>query len=216
MPYIASIKKTTDANETFTKTLKDAVSNATNALTGTISFLLDKFNSYIDEQVDSYQDLYDVGAISGEEYARRVGSLGDRLDPGSVNISDKDKALEGQGAIATRLMQLYSVQNKLDSGNLSEEQQLQLLMSAGLNTQSTTQLMMREAFEAAMNNVGVSTKATDIDSASKNVQEIKTLQTTYISSSERCHKIFLFLNVCNNYLSLHTGLHFFFPFCCLL
>ena len=155
MPLLEKLKKTTDNINEFS----NALQNSTSALTNTISYLLEKFNSYIDEQVNSYQDLYEVGALSGAEYEKMVSALDNKLDPGSVNISDKDKALEGQGAIAARLMQLYSVQNQLDSGNLSEEQQLQLLMSAGLNTQSTTQLMMREAFEAAMKNVGVSTEA---------------------------------------------------------
>lgn len=162
--YLDSLDEMTLAVEDVT----DALSNQESALDQTISYLTDKLNDAIDDQIDSLQDLYDVGALSTTEYASQVAALNaQKVSESDVLVSYADKQLESTTDILSRLQTLYEIKDQIENDDtLTDTEISELLSSYGLSSASRESLMI-SAIKAALIAYGAATdSASDSDSAS--------------------------------------------------
>lgn len=149
--YLKEIKRSTGALKDFA----DAARNTQDSLKDTISYLEDKLSDIFDKQVESLQDLYEVGAISATEYETQVKQLNAKMvDTQDALVSAADKQLETQEEILSRLLELYELQNAIDAGGLSDEQLTKLLEKHGLTSKSLSQVMI-DAITTALTGLGI-------------------------------------------------------------
>lgn len=166
--YIDNLKTTTE----LLKDLSDTISNQKEALDDTISYLTDKINKAVDDQVKSLQDLYDVGAISATNYDAQVKALNaQKISTENIMVSSADMALTGR-AMYDRLYQLYAVKDAIENNkSLTEEQVSKILTDAGLSSASRESLIMNaiksalEAYGAAKGTLGTGTTGTGVVSS---------------------------------------------------
>jgi hypothetical protein len=108
----------------------------TDALNSTIAFLIKTLDDLADAQIQSAQDLYEVGAISGTQYGAMVDAANATrrsADDDLVNIADKQLAALGdQGAIALRLDALLDAQKIMGNTELTDAEKITLLSGLGL------------------------------------------------------------------------------------
>ena len=137
--YISTLKKVSDSVEDFSESL----SNGTNALGATIDYLSAKLRDMYDSQLDSLQELYEVGAVTATEYEKQVQNLQEtmlNMDDPLVSIADQQ--LNTQEGILQRLYELYALQDLINSGELSEEDLSKILGEHGITTESLEATMM--------------------------------------------------------------------------
>ena len=118
------------------KMQQERLKTSTDALSQTIDALKKKLEESVNSQIQSYKDLYEVGAMSATDYAEKSKAAYDTLPDSMTNLlSTADAqliALGDTGAIATRLNQLIELQTTLDGGNLSDTEKQNLLSGAGI------------------------------------------------------------------------------------
>lgn len=72
------------------KTTAEMLADSTESVNNTMQYMVKKLNDLIDKEIATLGDLYDVGAISGAEYARQVDDANMRrlsLEENMVNIN---------------------------------------------------------------------------------------------------------------------------------
>ena len=110
LKYLDTLEKLTDATEDFSSML----SNVQGSLDATIQYLENKLEEIYDKQLESIQELYEVGALSATQYEKMVNDLNaTRLDQDPL-VSYADKQLKEQRDILARLGELYNVQNLME------------------------------------------------------------------------------------------------------
>ena len=150
--YLKEIKRSTGALKDFAK----AARNTQDSLKDTISYLHDKLSGIFDKQIDSLQDLYEVGAITATEYESQVKNLKSQMVfTQDALVSVADRQLETQEEILQRLLDLYKLQDAIDAGGLSDEQISKLLEDNGLTSKSLSRVMI-DAITTALTNLGIS------------------------------------------------------------
>jgi hypothetical protein len=70
-----SLKTTGELIKEFNEGLKKELTDSEKAFVNTFEAMADKLNGMVDKQIQSLQDLYEVGAISGAEYEARSKQL---------------------------------------------------------------------------------------------------------------------------------------------
>lgn len=149
--YLKHIKRSTDALEDFA----NAAKNVQNSLGDTISYLEDKLSDIYDKQLNSIQDLYDVGAMSATEYEAQVKTLNDSMvNSSDALVSYADKQLSTQEDILVRLRDLYSLQTQIDKGTLTDKEIADLLTQHGLTSMSLADTMV-QAITVALTKLGI-------------------------------------------------------------
>ena len=109
------------------------LSKSMDAFGQTLDYLKNKLNATIDTQVKSLQDLYEVGAISAQDYQGRVGALNANRPAGLENmVSIADQQLATMQEVSTRIGVLLGIQQYIKNNKLTDDQALATLMSAGI------------------------------------------------------------------------------------
>lgn len=153
--YIDALEKTSDMLEdkaAAEQKYKDAIESLADAigavadkmltyLDSTISAFATKINSSIDDTIDSLQDLYEVGAITGADYMSQVSGLNaGRVDVDEQMLSYADQqllALGTTGDLYKRLGELVAVKNAInDSPTMTSKAIIEALSAAGILTPS--------------------------------------------------------------------------------
>jgi hypothetical protein len=139
--------------------LTATINNQKSALDKTITYLTDKINNAIDDQLSSLKDLYEVGAISATSYDAQVTALNaQKISTDSAAVSSADMALTGQ-AIYERLYALYDLKDTIENGNLDNEQIASLLKEYSISSQ-TEESKIKNAVLAALQAYNASTGTT--------------------------------------------------------
>lgn len=107
------------------------------ALNQTITYLNDKLQEEVDRQIDTYQDLYELGLIDAAEYEKQVADLNALLPKEDELVSLADQQLTKLGDISDRLTELKDLQKTIEKGDLSPSQQITALNDAGITTTPT-------------------------------------------------------------------------------
>ena len=108
---------------------------ATEALGQTISLLEKRLNAGIDSQIQSWKDLYEVGAMSATEYASKSSAANALRPENSKNmVTIADQSLSTSTDILKRLTELNAIQTKINGNDLTNAQKLNMLTNAGLAT----------------------------------------------------------------------------------
>lgn len=114
--------------------LETSVAQLTKALNAdrfnaTMEYMIDKLNDLIDSQLSSAQDLYEVGAMSGAEYAKKVNELNTSRLSLEENLVDVNVAqLDSVNAIHDWLVKhgafdsLEAILAKIATGNQTPDQ----------------------------------------------------------------------------------------------
>jgi tape measure domain-containing protein len=129
--------------------------NAMDALSETISYLQGKLDDLVGSQVKSLQDLYEVGAISADEYAKKVEEVSGPYKK-ATSVSASDQSLTSMADIFQRLTDLYAVQGRIDAGDMSDADIEALLSSVGISYK-TPAATISEGVLAALNAYGAAT-----------------------------------------------------------
>ena len=163
-----------DALETTTEAMKDLskiIDNMKSSLDQTIDYLTKKINDAVDKQLNSLQDLYEVGAITATEYENRAKGLdAQKISSDYVLVSAMDKAMTSTAEMYNRLYELYDLKDVLENTEgLTEEQQVKLLKDAGLNSNSL-EYAMKNAVLAALTAYGASRDGSDINTSGMTYQ----------------------------------------------
>ena len=133
---IKLMNKLATTTELLTASQQAAISQ--DALSETISYLQDKLNDLVDDQISSLKDLYEVGAISASDYEAQVETLNDQYDTETSLLSTADQQLSTTEAIYERLTALLAIQTSIEDSSLTDSQIASLLASTGLTTSSAT------------------------------------------------------------------------------
>jgi hypothetical protein len=130
------LKTTTEA---LAKAQEDAAkavraSKAMDALSQTLDYLKNKLNDTIDTQVKSLQDLYEVGAISAQDYQSQVNALNAQRDTKYTNtVSVADQQLDNLKSISERIGVLTGIQQHIKDDKLTNDQISALVTAAGIS-----------------------------------------------------------------------------------
>ncbi len=84
------LKTTGELIKEFNEGLKKELTDSEKAFVNTFEAMADKLNGMVDKQIQSLQDLYEVGAISGAEYEARSKQLDSqkiRIDEAQLGVS---------------------------------------------------------------------------------------------------------------------------------
>jgi hypothetical protein len=102
-------------------------------LSQTISYLTNKLNEMVDAQIQSLQDLYEVGAISGAQYqtmAQDAEKMRPNYDEQLVSLADLQ--LTEMENIYERLDQLRTLEIAVTEGSMTPAEMSQALKDAGI------------------------------------------------------------------------------------
>lgn len=107
-------KEAAEAAEEAARLLKEALEKQLDTVQDQIKFLQDKMKDLYNKQIDSLKDLYEVGAITGAQYASQAKTLSDQY--ASYFLSDLEiqyDQLNTLNAIATEITALKAVEQGL-------------------------------------------------------------------------------------------------------
>ena len=167
--YLKEISRSTKALKDFA----DAARNTQDSLKDTISYLQDKLSDIYDKQLDSLQDLYEVGAISATEYEKQVKNLNDKMvNTQDALVSYADQQLETQEEILKRLRDLYKLQDAIDKGGLSDKQIAEILEKNGLTSKSMSEVMI-DAITTALTGLGIGVDSDKTDDSTVDIDIAK-------------------------------------------
>jgi len=154
--YLDSLVKLTSTMDDFT----DAANYAKDSLGDTIKYLERKLSEIYDSQLDSIQELYEVGAMSATDYEAQVKTLNDSMVTSQdALVSYADKQLSTQTGILQRLLELYALQKIIDEDKLTPEEMKNLLESHGLTASSLSDIMIGSIGTALANRDAAAAKA---------------------------------------------------------
>lgn len=154
--YLDSLVKLTSTMDDFT----DAANYAKDSLGDTIKYLERKLSEIYDSQLDSIQELYEVGAMSATDYEAQVKTLNDSMVTSQdALVSYADKQLSTQTGILQRLLELYALQKIIDEDKLTPEEMKNLLESHGLTASSLSDIMIGSIGIALTNRDAAAAKA---------------------------------------------------------
>jgi len=168
--YIDQLQKMGTAVADLTAT----INNQKSALDKTITYLTNKINNAIDDQLSSLKDLYEVGAVSATSYDAQVTALNaQKISTDSVAVSSADMALTGKD-IYERLYALYDLKDTIENGNLSSEKITELLQEYGISAQ-TEESLIKNAVLAALQAYNASTGGTSTTTSNASDTVLATL-----------------------------------------
>lgn len=104
------------------------------ALTQTIDYFTEKLREEVDKQLNTYQDLYELGLMTASEYEENAVNLNKLIPQDTSLVSNADKALTDITDIVVRLATLLGVQDKIETEDLSEQTILALYDTFGIAT----------------------------------------------------------------------------------
>ncbi len=101
-----------------TASLADRMNLAKDSLSASIDYLSDKINSVADKELDTLQELYEVGVFTGAEYEQRQKAL-TRVESDNLNVPDAYKNLTDVGEMLKSLTLL--AEGQLEIANLGDK-----------------------------------------------------------------------------------------------